>query len=125
MVAAPTSFEAPPSSPGSRAHVKNVLKKHEGVKVGAATYEPISREAKLDQISQAPWVLCEQRAASPRRVIASSLTGLRTEMLLPQVDFSTGDDPLVPSRAGDHRNAPPLLTALLLTDAVNPTRAIA
>ena len=38
MVAAPTSFEAPPSSPGSRAHVKNVLKKHEGVKVGAATY---------------------------------------------------------------------------------------
>ena len=46
-------------------------------------------------------------------------------MLLPQVDFSTGDDPLVPSRAGDHRNAPPLLTALLLTDAVNPTRAMA
>ena len=45
-------------------------------------------------------------------------------MLLPQIDFSTGDDPLVPSRAGDHRTAPPLLTALLLTDAVNPTRAM-
>ena len=42
MVAAPTSFEAPPSSPGSRAHVKIVLRKHEGVKVGAPTYEPIS-----------------------------------------------------------------------------------
>ena len=42
MVAAPTSFEAPPSSPGSRAHVKKfVLKKHEGVLKGGCDFERV------------------------------------------------------------------------------------